>query len=358
MRVFAVAFAALAAVRGAQWSLSETIQGDAFYDKFDFYHGPDPTNGLVVYQDLDNAKNLNLTEVKDKSFFMRVSTVQKQTEGRPSVRIHSKQTFQDAVLILEASHFPTGCAVWPAFWTVTGAITPTNGSVGWPEGGEIDIAENVNDQYTYNQASIHVAGQCEVGGGPQTGTTVFPQCNYQANQESGCRIAMNGTDTITWGNALNKNGGGLVAMQRDFSNGGKGIRMWFWDKGKQPDELKNPGKTIDPDSWGTPSANFGLTNCKDQFDAHRIVLNIALSGANNWAHVSYPDTPCLKKYQSDAEQVGNHGNSFNRAYWKIENLYIYENGDGSGNEGYNMRSYPTVMLVCTVLASAAVYMLL
>ena len=50
---------------------------------------------------------------------------------------------------LKIAHLPTGCAVWPSFWTVT------QNTSAWPVGGEIDIIENANDQYAYNLASIH-----------------------------------------------------------------------------------------------------------------------------------------------------------------------------------------------------------
>lgn len=105
---------------------------------------------------------------------------------------------------------------------------------------------------------------------------------------------MNGTSATTWGTALNQMGGGTVAMQRDFSQGGPGIRVWFWDKGKEPSDVKTPGKTVSPDNWGTPAADFGLTQCADQFGPHNIIFDITLCGS--WAgaavrdasHVSIP----------------------------------------------------------------------
>lgn len=51
---------------------------------------------------------------------------------------------------MQAAHVPTGCAVWPAFWT------STVDTALWPKGGEIDMLENVNDQFPYNLASVHV----------------------------------------------------------------------------------------------------------------------------------------------------------------------------------------------------------
>ena len=115
---FVAALGLLSYVGAASWMLSDTVQGNDYYDKFNFFSGNDLqlTQGLVNYVDLQTAKDMTLTYV----------------------------------IVLQVSHVPTGCAVWPAFWTVT------RNQQAWPAGGEIDIIENVNDQYQYNQGSVHV----------------------------------------------------------------------------------------------------------------------------------------------------------------------------------------------------------
>ncbi|AXA52072.1 glycoside hydrolase family 16 protein [Malassezia restricta] len=309
------------------WKLDDSIVGEDYFNKFNFYAGPDGaenmTHGMVQYVDMPNAKRLNLSYANGDSFVMRVDTTMKQPNGRPSVRLHSKKTYEDSVIVLQVAHVPTGCAVWPAFWTVT-----ENRPL-WPKGGEIDMLENANDQYPYNLAAVHVNTSCAVTNPEQTGTTVFDQCNAYANDSSGCRIAMNGTDAgATWGHKLNEKGGGTVAMQRDFSEGGKGIRMWFWENCMEPSELKKPGESVDPDSWGTPAADFGLTQCADQFDNHNIIFDITLCG--DWAEETYTETSCPSNYKSCGYQVGNLGNTFENAFWDVKGLYIYT-PDASGS---------------------------
>ncbi len=56
--------------------------------------------------------------------------------GRDSVRISSQESWDDAIFVLDLEHMPTGCATWPAFWTMS-ATGP------WPAGGEIDIIEGM-----------------------------------------------------------------------------------------------------------------------------------------------------------------------------------------------------------------------
>ena len=118
---------------------------------------------------------------------------------------------------------------------------------------------------------------------------------------------MNGTSDATWGHKLNAKGGGTVAMQRDFGRDGKGVRMWFWENCDEPEELKKPGSSVNPDSWGTPAADFGLTQCSDQFDNHMIIFDITLCG--DWAEDTYSDTTCPSQYKSCGYQVGKLGNT-------------------------------------------------
>lgn len=99
---FEVLFALLSAfsvVQSATWNLKEKISGDDYNDKFDYMTDKDPTGGLVVYQSEQAAKDMNLTRVDNDNFVMRVDTTKTQTEGRPSVRLESKDHYEDSVLM-------------------------------------------------------------------------------------------------------------------------------------------------------------------------------------------------------------------------------------------------------------------
>jgi hypothetical protein len=64
------------------------------------------------------------------------STVDPSARGRDSIRISSQNAYDEAVFVLDLAHMPTGCATWPAFWTLSQAGP-------WPAGGEIDIIEGM-----------------------------------------------------------------------------------------------------------------------------------------------------------------------------------------------------------------------
>jgi hypothetical protein len=56
-----------------------------------------------------------------------------------SVRIVSMKTFYHGLVIADFDRMPFGCSVWPSFWLV---------GPKWPNNGEIDIVEGVNNKQT------------------------------------------------------------------------------------------------------------------------------------------------------------------------------------------------------------------
>ncbi len=66
--------------------------------------------------------------------------------NRDSIRIHSLKTYNSGLFILDVDHVPTGCSTWPAFWM--------NGPDPWPQNGEVDIMESVNNNQQ-NQMTLH-----------------------------------------------------------------------------------------------------------------------------------------------------------------------------------------------------------
>lgn len=53
-------------------------------------------------------------------------------------------------------HMPQGCATWPAVWEVR--------EDGWPNYGEVDIVEGVND-VSPNRAALHTSANCTMPAG-------------------------------------------------------------------------------------------------------------------------------------------------------------------------------------------------
>lgn len=169
---------------------------------------------------------------------------------------------------LNVSHVPTGCAAWPAFWTVTENLDS------WPTGGEIDILENANDLYNGAMSSLHTKDSCILPSAKESGTLLSNNCSAYTPNNEACSVVMNGTSTPSWGSKFNAQGGGIVAMERSLGSTGNGVRVWYWSKGSEPSDLASGSQSIDPSSWGTPGANFDVAdNCHSQFGAHKVSRN-------------------------------------------------------------------------------------
>ena len=78
-----------------------------------------------------------------------------------SARLKTQGLFAQAFGRFEARiRIPRGQGIWPAFWML-GANTDT---VGWPDGGEIDIMENVGREPDTVHGTIHGPGYSGAGG--------------------------------------------------------------------------------------------------------------------------------------------------------------------------------------------------
>ena len=150
----------------------------------------------------------------------------------------------------------------------------TNNQKLWPVGGEIDIAENANDEYPGTVSSIHTNSSCISPNFSkyQTGSIMNTNCSAYENGNPGCNVELDGGKP-SWGAALNMAGGGVYAMERTFGSTGKGVRVWFFPKGSQPKDLSSSSKSVDTNKWGKPAARFNIANkCHKDFGDHQVSL--------------------------------------------------------------------------------------
>ncbi|MFY9242398.1 MAG: glycoside hydrolase family 16 protein [Polaribacter sp.] len=78
------------------------------------------------------------------------------TSGYTSARILTKGKFQTKFGRIEARiKLPWGQGLWPAFWMLG---DDANGTITWPERGEIDIMENRGQEPTITHGTIHGPG--------------------------------------------------------------------------------------------------------------------------------------------------------------------------------------------------------
>ncbi|VDB87411.1 unnamed protein product [Peniophora sp. CBMAI 1063] len=167
--------------------------GDDFYEHWQWETFDDPTHGRTNYVDQSAARQHNLSFANSQKFVMRaddVSVIPESARGRDSIRISSKASYDEALFVIDVTHMPTGCATWPAWWTVSAAGP-------WPSGGEIDIIEGVN-LGTENLASLHTTAGCSMPHDrAQTGTTISTDCDAALNSNQGCGTLFTEPDSDT-----------------------------------------------------------------------------------------------------------------------------------------------------------------
>ncbi|THH33258.1 hypothetical protein EUX98_g900 [Antrodiella citrinella] len=304
----------------ARFSLKDSYVGQNFLDGWTWDTLDDPTHGRVNYVDKEAALSSNLSYASGSKFVMRAddwNTVDSDARGRDSVRIISRNAYDEALIILDLQHMPEGCGTWPAFWSLS-----QQGP--WPNGGEIDFIEGVNLD-TQNLASLHTTPECTM---PQSrlesGNPTSLECNANVNYNQGCGVSF--AKPASYGSPFNAEGGGFYVIARTKQ---EGVRIWFWSRNEAtiPDEVRNPpdeSQAIEPqDSWGIPEAVFPLDNnstCDydSHFNAHQLVFDLTFCG--DWAGSAYSTSGCGGTCE---DFVNKNPQAFSKAYWEVNALRIY-----------------------------------
>jgi hypothetical protein len=323
----------------SDYTLKTDLSHSKFFENFELYSDEDPTKGFVQYQNLSSAiSNEHIGYLDNNSIFLGTDYTTKNPNGRASVRAESKINFNHGLLVADIIHMPVNeCGVWPAFWTL--------GEKKWPEGGEIDILEGVNDE-TRNAITLHTSAGCVVnnatmggnaGDEPQefTGWMKTDDCNVKAQgQENneGCKIKAPVDDKApSYGTPFNDIGGGVYAVEWTDSF----IQAWFFPRDSPDfpslpsvplDETSSP-PTLDTSKWPKPVARFSGSGCDftSRFKDQRIIFNTAFCG--DWAgEKSVWAQSCQKKtgVEKCEDYVRDNPEAFKEAFWEISGLWWFE----------------------------------
>ncbi|KAJ7923470.1 glycoside hydrolase family 16 protein [Mycena leptocephala] len=315
----------VSSVLGAVYFRTEHIVGQDFYDAFNFEAVADPTHGRVNYVDETTARRQNLTFASENSFVLRTDhkTVisNSSTVGRNSVRIRSNKAYTTHVAVFDILHMPQGCGTWPAVWETDESI--------WPNGGEVDILEGVNDQGT-DQITLHTAAGCTMPATrTQTGTSLQLDCDVSVNFNAGCGVSAG--KSTSYGPAFNANHGGWYAIERTEEF----ISVWFWARDDEhvPAGVKFGSILVETHNWGIPVAHFPNTTCNlaQFFDANNIIINLTLCGdfAGNAAVYAASGCPstCKDFVDNNPAALANAYFSSTRSTFIFDGeVYLYHTG--------------------------------
>ncbi|KAF6764291.1 endo-beta-glucanase [Ephemerocybe angulata] len=310
---------------GTKYKLSEEYVGEEFLDLFEFEAIADPTHGRVEYVNSEVAWDEGMVVAEPDSFLLRPdskSVLSSRGPGRKSFRLKSRHQYgAGTVMIFNIRHMPEGCGTWPAVWTV---------GMPWPQMGEIDILEGVNDEGP-NHVTLHTSHSLYP---LQTQGCDMPNNRLQTGQSTKdtCGIGFLGTDYVgcgvkvgasnSYGPAFNRNGGGWYAMERTESF----IKVWFWARSSDdtPSGVLESSLWIDTNKWGPPTAYFPSNRYCDlnaKFGLHNIVINLTFCG--DWAGNTYRQSGCPS---TCIDYVNKNPSAFKKAYFDFHSLRVYDGG--------------------------------
>lgn len=294
---------------GSKYTLHELYKGDKIIQEWVYFHDPDPTNGPVNYLTQQQAQEKGLAYVdKDGVAVLAVDSKSPVAEGgkRDSIRISSPQTYNTGLFIADFVKMPTGCGVWPAYWS-TGA--------GWPSCGEVDIIEGVNKNL-YNQYTLHTGEKCTL---PTDGSKIgvkanlmYNVCQSQATDNRGCGFL--DTDSSSFGEGFNSARGGVYAHNWNDD----GVSIWFFSRDQIPLDITT--EQPNPSSWGPPSAAWSSQYCdiSSALYNHTLIINTSLCG--DWARDAYPSSGC----PGTCAQIMADPTNFQNATWNINYIAVYQ----------------------------------
>jgi len=300
------------------YQIQDSYDATNFFDGFEFFSGPDPTEGFVRYQTALEANDSSLAGFANGGVFLGVDSSSSDVgqPGRASTRVNTKKTYTRGLFVADIAHMPSStCGVWAAFWSF---------GDNWPSAGEIDIIEGVNRD-TSTSFTLHTSSGC----------TFQSQgnCNAPGDGTKGC-TQPGFNNPLSYGSGFNSIGGGVFATEWTSD----AIRMWFFPRtGSIPTDLTSGNPS--PANWGTPAAEFsggggGSGNCDidSHFQSHRLVFNTALCG--QWAgKVFSQDSQCASLANTCEEFVSQNPAAFKEAYWLINSVKVYSRELGSGTVG-------------------------
>ncbi|VUC25349.1 unnamed protein product [Clonostachys rosea] len=297
------------------YSLSTSFIGESLLSGFNWFNGADLSNGYVSYQSRYDAEARGLVSMDPTSHAVRLgvdsTNYYGMGEGRPSIRIESKEAFNHGLFIADFAHMPpSDCGLWPAFWAY---------GTNWPNGGEIDIVEGVNTAHK-NLISAHTAQGCsqdpwEVS--QSTGLQRNTDC-FVGDQNIGCGFEPPSSDVSSYGDSFNAVNGGVYAMDWDSQR----IRVWHFPRGRIPSDIK--AKNPNPANWGLPQAAFGGRSCDVDryFKDMSIVLNINFCG--DYGNALWNSDQCNSYASTCSEYVGSNPGAFTNAYWEVNYIDVYQ----------------------------------
>jgi hypothetical protein len=308
--------AAAVTAQNGSYVLADSYNTTNFFDSFEFFQGPDPTNGFVEYVDAATANATGLAGYANEGVYLGVDyQTANPANGRQSVRLTTYKSYTRGLIIADIAHQPAqACGAWPAFWSV---------GPNWPHSGEIDIIEGVNLQES-SAITLHTGNGCTFS----QNSWSSQDCGSPGDASQGCGAETK--DSRTYGTGFNAIGGGVYAVQWTSS----AINIFFFPRtGTIPADIE--AECPDPSTWGAPLASFSGGSCDidSYFMNHQIVFDTTFCG--QWAgNVWSQDSVCSTKASTCQEYVANNPTDFQDTYWLINYVKVFSEAGAKRKGGF------------------------
>jgi hypothetical protein len=284
--------------------LQEDFSGSEFFKHFIYDAIPDPTDGYVSYVDDSAATHYRPSPLTSVNFAGHAIIATDSTNiaagsGRVAIRLKSKSSFTTGLFITDVVHMPEGLGTRPAYWSF---------GPNWPNSGEIDLIEGVNNQ-SVNSISLHTNSGCKMPLLPLGAMIGKLTGNLDCSTDTGCTST---SAVNTFGPNFNRAGGGVFALLWKHNS----IQVWIWPRNSVPADVLS--LQPNPSHWGIPNTHFTLGEActAKHFVDHQLVLNTTFCG--RWASAEFPEgANACKAYVRD------HPSAFVNAYWEIASLRVY-----------------------------------
>jgi len=270
----------------SSYRLDWAAQGHSFFDGFNFVT-QDMNHGAAHYLDRGEAMSARVIEAHGSFAILRAGQRDPVYKyKRYTAKIATTRSWTHFLAVMRFSHVPYGCGVWPAFFTLAPGKQ-------WPNGGEVDILEYVNDDVS--KTSFHTGESCRLSPGAVNKYGSMPdrndmnyECKTQYPEHLGCAPNKWMRSGESW--ARNP---GVLAVERTAD----ALRIFFLPEGRVPGDLLAGAPR--PDSWDRSLLvsyyPFSASGCSPSvMTAQQFVLGIGFCG--DWASKVWGDSGrCMAK---------------------------------------------------------------
>ncbi|KAM3480670.1 hypothetical protein MY8738_004819 [Beauveria namnaoensis] len=306
------------------YTLSKTYDASNFLDEFEFQTSPidrDPYySPFMNYQNKADALDKGLVSVQNGKIYLGVDSKNElpDVEDRATVRVQSKNSFKQGLVITRFSHLPEPvCGGSPFFGTRGTGQYPDIG-INMYEGWDLypvkkvgisssGTEECVEDQYDRTPYSGY---DCSLGIFSGRDHFLHQFCQFEQIQNK------------IWGSPE----GGIQALEWTSD----AIKLYNWPINAAPSNIESSNP--DTSSWGTPSAQFTKPSCDTQetFSNQTLEFSPDFCGSEtlwweDYADGKYgPTCRVITGEESCESHVAKKPQAFKNYYFEVENIRIFD----------------------------------